>query len=207
MEDQANQYLLTHSSKSVCLAVCLSVCLFVKKTLVLVALNIDVQAQSPESSGWKLLSTKNWSALSCRDTAIYSFKSLAIAHWVSWFEFQGRSQPHSPRWARVSLSSNFHTFFLFFLQLSSFLSSFWLSGWASRPLGRLWLRHCWICMICMISCWQWHQRISESRSRSKLTSIPNPAECMHVWKLSTDTNAQRPRDRTDVTANLRLYTL
>ena len=48
--------------------------------------------------------------------------------------WQGRSQPHSPRWARVPLSSfsppNFDHFFLFFLKLFSFSSSFWLSGWA-----------------------------------------------------------------------------
>ena len=54
--------------------------------------------------------------------------------------FQGRSQPHSPGWARVSLSSSFAkiliNFFLFFLKLDSFSSSFWPSGWASRPPGK-----------------------------------------------------------------------
>ena len=57
------------------------------------------------------------------------------------YDSQGRSQPHSPEWARVPLSSNFHHFFfLFFLKLCSFLSSFWLSGWATRPPGKA-LRH------------------------------------------------------------------
>ena len=42
----------------------------------------------------------------------------------------------SPGWAKVPLSlcsSNFHHFFLFFFKLSTFLSSFWLFGWASYP--------------------------------------------------------------------------
>ena len=33
-------------------------------------------------------------------------------------------------------SPNFDLFFLFFLKLFSFSSSFWLSGWASRPPGK-----------------------------------------------------------------------
>ena len=44
---------------------------------------------------------------------------------------QGRSQPHSPGWARVPLSSfislNFDHVFLLFLKLFSFSSSFWPS--------------------------------------------------------------------------------
>ena len=48
---------------------------------------------------------------------------------------QGRSQPHSPGWARVHLSSNLRHFFLLFPKLSSFLSSFWPSGWATWPSG------------------------------------------------------------------------
>ena len=63
---------------------------------------------------------------------------------------QGRSQPHSPGWARVPLSSffssNFDQFILFFLKLYSFSSSFWFSGWAACPPGKalatpLLLRH------------------------------------------------------------------
>ena len=50
---------------------------------------------------------------------------------------QGSSQPHSPRWARVPLSSFFlksRLSFLIFPQIFySFSSSFWPSGWASRP--------------------------------------------------------------------------
>ena len=46
-------------------------------------------------------------------------------------------EPHSPGWARVPLflifSSNFDQFFL---KLYLFSSSFWPSGWASRPPGK-----------------------------------------------------------------------
>ena len=53
---------------------------------------------------------------------------------------QGRSQPHSPGWARVPLSSFFLkisiNFSYFFLKLYLFSSSFWSSGWASRPPGK-----------------------------------------------------------------------
>ena len=56
----------------------------------------------------------------------------------TWPQF--RSQPHSPAWARVPLSSffssNFNQFFLFFLKLYLFSSSFWPSRWASRPTGK-----------------------------------------------------------------------
>ena len=57
--------------------------------------------------------------------------------------YQGCSQPHSPRWARVPLCSFFlksrSKCFLFFLTLCSFSSSFWPSGWATP--GRPWLRY------------------------------------------------------------------
>ena len=58
----------------------------------------------------------------------------------SWCD-QGRSQPHSPGWARVPCSflifpSNFNQFFLFFLKLYLCSSSFWPSGWASLPLRK-----------------------------------------------------------------------
>ena len=33
-------------------------------------------------------------------------------------------------------SSNFDQFFLFFLKLDLFSSSFWFSGWATRPPGK-----------------------------------------------------------------------
>ena len=53
---------------------------------------------------------------------------------------QGRSQPHSPGWTRVPLSSFFPQIlindFYFFLKLYSFSSSFWSSGWATRPPGK-----------------------------------------------------------------------
>ena len=54
---------------------------------------------------------------------------------------QGRSQPHSPGWARVStfliFPPNLDYFFLFFSSnFSHFPSSFWLSGWATRPPGK-----------------------------------------------------------------------
>ena len=50
---------------------------------------------------------------------------------------QGRSQPHSPGWARVPLSSFFPQISIkFFLKLYLFSSSFWPSGWASRPPGK-----------------------------------------------------------------------
>ena len=52
---------------------------------------------------------------------------------------QGRSQPHSPGWARVPLSSFFPqiSINLFnFPQLYSFSSSICPSGWASRPPGK-----------------------------------------------------------------------
>ena len=50
----------------------------------------------------------------------------------------GHSQPHSPRWTKVPLSSFFLIFhsFLFFLKLSWFLSSLWPSGWMSWPPGK-----------------------------------------------------------------------
>ena len=51
---------------------------------------------------------------------------------------QGRSQPHSP-WARVPLSSFFPQIAInstIFLKLYLFSSSFWPSGWASRPPGK-----------------------------------------------------------------------
>ena len=49
-------------------------------------------------------------------------------------EFQGRSQPHSPGWARVPLSSFFPQILIHFSYFSSsFSSSFWPSGWATRP--------------------------------------------------------------------------
>ena len=47
---------------------------------------------------------------------------------------QGLSQPQSSGWARLPhFSSNHYQFFLFFLKLCSFSSSFWPSRWASRP--------------------------------------------------------------------------
>ena len=51
---------------------------------------------------------------------------------------QGRSQPHSPGWARPSSTFLIFPqiliiFFLFFLKLFLFYSSFWPYGWASRP--------------------------------------------------------------------------
>ena len=56
------------------------------------------------------------------------------------FNCQGRSQHHSPGWARVPLSSFFPqiliNFFLFFLKIYLFSSSFWPSGWATRPPGK-----------------------------------------------------------------------
>ena len=52
---------------------------------------------------------------------------------------QGRSQPSSPGWARVPLSSfslKFGSIFLFFLKHNLFSSSFWPSGWVNRPLRK-----------------------------------------------------------------------
>ena len=53
---------------------------------------------------------------------------------------QDRSQPHSPGWARVPLSSFFPQIAIKFSYFSSnfysFSCSFWLSGWASRPPGK-----------------------------------------------------------------------
>ena len=53
---------------------------------------------------------------------------------------QGRSQPHSPGWARVPFSSFFPEISINFSYFSSnfysFSSSFWPSGWASRPHGK-----------------------------------------------------------------------
>ena len=53
---------------------------------------------------------------------------------------QGRSQPHCPGVGKIStflkFSSNFDQFDLFFLKVFSFASSFWPSGWASRPPGK-----------------------------------------------------------------------
>ena len=54
---------------------------------------------------------------------------------------QARSQPHSPGWTRVPLSSFFLKFWSIFLILPQNLlifSSFWFSGWDP---GRPWLRH------------------------------------------------------------------
>ena len=56
--------------------------------------------------------------------------------WAYNLNHQGHSQPHSPEWARLPLSSFFPQIslnFLFFLKLSSFSSSFWSSRWASCP--------------------------------------------------------------------------
>ena len=49
-------------------------------------------------------------------------------------------QPHSQGWAKVPLSwvffpSNFDQFFLLIFSSYLFSSSFWASGWASRPSG------------------------------------------------------------------------
>ena len=44
-----------------------------------------------------------------------------------------------PGWQEFNFphfSSNFDQFFLFFLKLFSFSSSFWSSGWGSRPPGK-----------------------------------------------------------------------
>ena len=59
------------------------------------------------------------------------------------------THPHTPTRAVASLTvpggqqfhfphfpSNFDQFFLFFLKLNLFSSSFWLSGWATRPPGK-----------------------------------------------------------------------
>ena len=65
----------------------------------------------------------------------YLWKQLANFN-GSYRNDQGRSQPHSPRWARVPLSlfsSNFHHFFKFFIKHSSFLFSIRPSRWTSHP--------------------------------------------------------------------------
>ena len=52
---------------------------------------------------------------------------------------QGRSQPHSPGWARVPLSSFFtqvSTNLSYFSSNNLFFSSFWPYGWATRPPGK-----------------------------------------------------------------------
>ena len=50
--------------------------------------------------------------------------------------YQGCSQPHSPGWARVPLSSFFHQISIHFSYFFLKLSSFWPSRWASRPPGK-----------------------------------------------------------------------
>ena len=68
-------------------------------------------------------------------------KSIHAGRIDYWFNDQGRSQPHSPGWARVPLSSFFPQILINFSYFSSnfylFSSSFWLSGWASRPSGKV----------------------------------------------------------------------
>ena len=69
-----------------------------------------------------------------------------IRNWSSFnlHQIQGRSQPHSPGWARVPLSSFFLKFwwiFLIFPQTTYFLPHFGsLGGQVAHP-GRPWLRH------------------------------------------------------------------
>ena len=59
---------------------------------------------------------------------------------------QGRSQPHSPGWARVPLSSLFPQIWINFSYFSSnftyFLPHFGPPGGQVAHLGRPWLRHC-----------------------------------------------------------------
>ena len=61
-------------------------------------------------------------------------------------QFQGRSQPHSPGWARVPLSSFFPQISIKFSYFSSnfysFLPHFGPPGGRVAHPGRPWLRHC-----------------------------------------------------------------
>ena len=74
------------------------------------------------------------------NTKFMMWQDIGVGNVHSGNNKQGRSQPHSPGCARVPLSSLFPKiliiFFLFFLKLFSFSSSFWLSGWATRPPGK-----------------------------------------------------------------------
>ena len=47
-----------------------------------------------------------------------------VEEWERARNLQGCSQPHSPGWAKLPLSSNFDQFFLFFLKFFSFSSLF-----------------------------------------------------------------------------------
>ena len=79
----------------------------------------------------------------CMRQCLLSSSNMSVTHSALAFtraNRQGLSQPHSPGRARVPLSSFVPqisiNFFLFFLKLYIFSSSFWPSGWASRPPGK-----------------------------------------------------------------------
>ena len=60
--------------------------------------------------------------------------------WLGLIKMQGRSQPHSPGWARVPLSSFLPQISIYFSYFSSklylFSSSILPAGWATRPPGK-----------------------------------------------------------------------
>ena len=86
-------------------------------------------------------------SVKCKTDYIYKqyfacFNQQLKKHWAfkDFNAIQGCSQPHSPGWARVPLSSFFPQISIKFSYFSSnfysFSSSFWPSGWESRPPGK-----------------------------------------------------------------------
>ena len=116
---------------------------------------IDAVVGSDRCSCWTWLNAgwnagcavcSNWQSVSA-SSCLFSLLDARLSSASSLFNslsfkacLQGRSQPHSPGWARVPLSSFFPQisikFFLFSLKLYSFSSSFWPFRWASRPPGK-----------------------------------------------------------------------
>ena len=86
----------------------------------------------------------------CRSVCLAVCLSVFLSYWC----VQGRSQPHSPGWARVPLSSFFpqisSNFSYFSSNFTYFLPHFCPPGW--QLPGRPWLRH-WMCA------WKWHRHV------------------------------------------------
>ena len=103
----------------------------------------------PSSTGGLSVKFQSWSESwsSCGSGIVWSIlpSSVHMVH-MSFPDTQGRSQPHSPGWARVPLSSFFPQILINFSYFSSsftyFLPHFGPpGGWVTHP-GRPWLRHC-----------------------------------------------------------------